>query len=91
MNSLIHRDIAGQELAIGDHVLVCEHNRPILAKVVKLHEFYGGDGRVTVQPLKSTTGGRRVEPSSKPLRRLSYNLFKIADSEITMAILRGYA
>ena len=90
-NTLPHRDIAGRDLAVDDYVLVCEHNRPILAKIVKLHPFYGGDGRVTVQPLNHTTGGRRPEPNSKPLRRLSYNLFKIADTEITMSILRGYA
>ena len=91
MKTLSYRDISGRDLAVDDYVLVCEHNRPILAKITKLHPFCGGEGRVTVEPLNHTTGGRRPEPNSKPLRRLSYNLFKIADTEITMAILRGYA
>lgn len=86
-----HRDIAGQILAVNDYVLISEHNRPILARVTKLHQVVCDTGRITVQPLKHTTGDRRPEPNSRPLRRLSYNVFKIADPEITMAILRGYA
>jgi len=37
-HSLQHRDIAGSHLSPGDHCLVTEHNRIILAKVVKLYE-----------------------------------------------------
>ena len=37
-HSLHHRDIAGHALNPGDHCLVTEHNRLILAKVVKCYQ-----------------------------------------------------
>jgi len=82
-----HLDIAGRELAVDNHVLVCEHNRIILAKVTKLH--HGRGSKITARSLNSTAGGRRVEPSTKPLLRNSYNVYLITEPEMLMAILRG--
>ena len=85
-HSLHHRDIAGASLAPGDHCLVTEHNRLILAKVVKCYEASNG---VQLQPLNSTAGNRRSKPSQKKIRRECYNVYRLADTEITMSILRG--
>ena len=85
-NSLQHRDIAGAHLSPGDHCLVTEHNRIILAKVVKLYE---SSNQLQLQPVRSDAGGRRSTPSQKRIRRECYNVYKIADTEITMSILRG--
>jgi hypothetical protein len=84
--TLQHRDIAGAPLAPDDHCLVTEHNRIILAKVVKLYE---NSNQVQLKPLNSTAGGRRSKPRQKPIRRECYNVYRIADQEITMSILRG--
>ena len=85
-HTLQHRDIAGSHLSPGDHCLVTEHNRIILAKVVKL---YDSSNQLQLQPVNSDAGGRRSKPSLKPIRRECYNVYKIADTEITMSILRG--
>jgi len=85
-HSLQHRDIAGAPLSPGDHCLVTEHNRIILATVVKL---YANSNQLQLKPLNSSAGGRRSRPSQKPIRRECYNVFRIADQEITMSILRG--
>ena len=85
-HSLHHRDIAGHALNPGDHCLVTEHNRLILARVVKCYEASNG---VQLQPLNSTAGGRRSKPNQKRIRRECYNVYRIADTEITMSILRG--
>jgi len=82
-----HLDIAGRELAVDQHVILCEHNRIILGKIVKLYDNWHSS--VALQPLNSTAGGRRVEPNLKPLRRNSYNLYLVTDQEILMAMLRG--
>jgi len=82
-----HQDIAGRDLAVDNHVILCEHNRIIVGKIIKLHE--GWRSQITVQPLNSTAGQRRVEPSLKPLRRNSYNVYLVTDHEILMAMLRG--
>ena len=84
--SLQHRDIAGHALAEGDHCLVTEHNRLILARVIKL---YPNSNQVKLQPLNSSAGGRRSKPNQKPTRRECYNVYRIADTEITISILRG--
>ena len=84
--TLQHRDIAGAALAPGDHCLVTEHNRIILARVLKLYE---SSNFAQLQPLNSTAGGRRSRPRQKPIRRECYNVYKIADTEITLSILRG--
>lgn len=84
--TLQHRDIAGSHLSPGDHCLVTEHNRIILARVVKL---YAASNQLQLQPLHSDAGGRRSRPSLKPIRRECYNVYRIADTEITMSILRG--
>ena len=84
--SLTHRDIAGCHLSPGDHCLVTEHNRIILAKVVKLYE---DSNQLQLQPVRSDAGGRRSTPNQKRIRRECYNVYRIADSEITMSILRG--
>jgi hypothetical protein len=84
--ALQHRDIAGATLAPGDHCLVTEHNRLILARVVKVYE---NSNQLQLQPLNSSAGGRRGKPNQKPLRRECYNVYRIADQEITMTILRG--
>ena len=83
---LQHRDIAGATLQPGDHCLVTEHNRLILARVVKCYEASNG---VQLQPLNSTAGGRRSKPNQKKIRRECYNVYRLADTEITMSILRG--
>jgi hypothetical protein len=85
-HSLQHRDIAGHHLSAGDHCLVTEHNRIILARVVKLYE---ASNQVQLQPLSSDAGGRRGTPAQKRIRRECYNVYKIADQEVTMSILRG--
>ena len=87
MNQLLHhKDIAGHDLSPGDHCLVTEHNRLILARVVKCYEASNG---VQLQPLNSTAGNRRSKPSQKKIRRECYNVYRLADTEITMSILRG--
>jgi hypothetical protein len=83
---LQHRDIAGANLSPGDHCLVTEHNRLILARVVKI---YPNSNFVQLQPLNSSAGGRRSKPSQKPIRRECYNVYRIADQDVTMTILRG--
>jgi hypothetical protein len=85
-HTLQHRDIAGHHLSPGDHCLVTEHNRIILARVIKL---YDASNQLQLQPLNSNAGGRRSQPSQKKIRRECYNVYKIADTEITMSILRG--
>jgi hypothetical protein len=85
-HTLQHRDLAGANLSPGDHCLVTEHNRIILARVLKL---YDASNQLQLQPLSSDAGGRRSRPSQKPIRRECYNVYKIADTEITMSILRG--
>ena len=85
-HSLTHRDIAGCHLSPGDHCLVTEHNRLILARVVQV---YDTSNQVQLQPVCSNAGGRRSTPSQKKIRRECYNVYKIADTEITMSILRG--
>ena len=85
-HSLHHRDIAGHALAPGDHCLVTEHNRLILARVIKCYDASNG---VQLQPLDSSAGNRRSKPSQKKIRRECYNVYRIADTEITMSILRG--
>ena len=84
--TLQHRDIAGAPLAEGDHCLVTEHNRLILARVIKV---YDSSNQVQLQPVRSDAGGRRSTPAQKKIRRECYNVYRIADTEITMSILRG--
>ena len=84
--TLAHKDIAGAVLSPGDHCLVTEHNRIILARVIQVYE---SSNQVQLQPLSSDAGGRRSKPSLKPIRRDCYNVYRIADTEITMSILRG--
>jgi len=84
--TLQHRDIAGCNLSPGDHCLVTEHNRIILARVVKLYE---ASNQLQLQPLSSDAGGRRSKPAQKRIRRECYNVYRIADTEITVSILRG--
>ena len=86
MYTLTHKDIAGVGLSSGDHCIVTEHNRIILAQVIKL---YPNSNQIQLQPLSSTAGGRRSKPNQKPIRRECYNVYRIADMEITMAILKG--
>ena len=85
-HSLHHKDIAGAALNPGDHCLVTEHNRLILARVIKCYEASNG---VQLQPLNSSAGGRRSRPRQKLIRRECYNVYRLADTEITMSILRG--
>ena len=84
--TLTHKDIAGATLTVGDHCIVTEHNRIILARVVKL---YDASNKLQLQPLSSDAGNRRSKPSQKPIRRECYNVYRLADHEITMSILRG--
>ena len=85
-HSLEHRDIAGAHLSPGDPCRVTEHNSIILARVVKLSD---SSNQVQLQPVRSDAGGRRSTPAQKRIRRECYNVYKIADTEITMSILRG--
>jgi len=85
-HSLTHRDIAGSHLSPGDHCLVTEHNRIILARVIKL---YDGSNQLQLQPLSSDAGGRRGTRSLNKIRRECYNVYRSTDQEITMSILRG--
>ena len=84
--TLQHRDIAGAPLQPGDHCLVTEHNRIILARVIQV---YDTSNQIQLQPLSSDAGGRRSKPAQKKIRRECYNVYRIADAEITMSILRG--
>jgi hypothetical protein len=83
---LQHRDIAGSPLNPGDHCLVTEHNRIILARVVQI---YASSNQLQLQPLNSTAGGRRARPNLRKIRRECYNVYRVLDPEITVAILRG--
>ena len=85
-HSLQHRDIAGSHLSPGDHCLVTEHNRIILARVIQVYDH---SNFVQLQPLNSDAGGRRSRPSQRRIRRECYNVYRIPDTEITMSILRG--
>jgi len=58
----------------------------ILARVIQVYE---SSNQVQLQPLNSTAGNRRSKPSQKKIRRECYNVYRIADQEITMSILRG--
>jgi SOS-response transcriptional repressor LexA len=84
--TLQHRDIAGAPLAEGDHCIVTEHNRIILARVLKLYE---NSNQVQLKPLNSSAGNRRSKPNQRPIRRECYNVYRLADTEITMSILKG--
>ena len=84
--TLQHRDLAGAPLQPVDHCLVTEHNRIILARVIQV---YDTSNQIQLQPLSSDAGGRRSKPSQKKIRRECYNVYRIADQEITMSILRG--
>jgi len=84
--TLQHRDIAGHHLSPGDHCLVTENNRIILARVIQV---YDSSNQIQLQPLSSDAGGRRSKPAQKRIRRECYNVYRIADQEITMSILRG--
>ena len=91
IDSTLHRDIAGRALAVDQHVILCEHNRIIVGKIVRLFDpKSAGHSRVKIQPLNSTTGDRRPEPNAKPVIRLSYNLYLVTDQELLIAILRGH-
>jgi len=85
MNQYLHsRDIAGNTLSPHDYCLVTQNNRIILAQVIKV-----SGSAVTVQPVNSSAGQRRNPPPLKPLRRNSYNVYRIPSQEITMSILKG--
>ena len=84
--TLAHKDIAGAVLSPGDHCLVTEHNRIILARVIQVYE---SSNQVQLQPVRSDAGGRRGTPAQKKIRRECYNVYRITDQEITMSILRG--
>lgn len=87
---MLHRDIAGQALAVDQHVILCEHNRIIVGRIVRLYDpIRASDSRVGIQPLNSTTGGRRPRPNIKPMIRLSYNLYQVSDQALLVAMLRG--
>lgn len=83
--TLKHKDIAGSGLSLGDHCLVTEHNRLILARVTKIYD----SNKVQLQPLNSDAGQRRGKPKQAAIRRDCYNVYKLADSAITMSILKG--
>ena len=84
--TLQHRDIAGAVLQPGDHCLVTEHNRLILAVMVKV---YPNSNFAQLKPLNSTAGGRRSCPNQRLIRRECYNVYRIADQAVTVSILRG--
>jgi hypothetical protein len=52
-------------------------------------KLYANSNQVQLKPLNSTAGGRRSKPNQRPIRRECYNVYRIADQEITMSILRG--
>ena len=85
-HQLNHRDITGHHLSPGDHCLVTEHNRLIVARVIQV---YDTSNQVKLQPLRSDAGGRRSRPNQKQIRRECYNVYRITDQEITISILRG--
>lgn len=90
IDTTLHRDIAGRALAVDQHVILCEHNRIIVGKIVRLFDpIRARDSRVKIQPLSSTAGGRRVEPNAKPMIRLSYNVYLVTEQELLVAMLRG--
>ncbi len=82
---LQHKDILGQALDIGDHCLVTEHNRLILARVVKIY----ASNQVQLQPVNSSAGGRRSRPNQRPIRRECYNVYRVRDTDLTVAVLRA--
>lgn len=82
--NIVSTDILGKSLTVGDHCLVTQNNRIILARVITVR-----DSTVTVAPVNSSAGHRRGTPPLKQLRRNSYNVYRVADSELTLAMLKA--
>jgi len=83
----IPRDITGQDIKIGDIVITTESNRIIQARVTRVNPYTES---VTVEPLVSTTGGRRSPPILRPLVRMTHNVYVLKDSELLIQRLRGF-
>lgn len=83
----IPRDITGQDIKLGDIVLTTESNRIIQARVTRVNP---DTESVTVEPLVSTTGGRRSPPILRPLVRMTHNVYVLKEGELLIQRLRGF-
>ena len=81
------RDITGQPVEVGDIVLTTESNRLIQARVVKTNP---PKETVSLEPLMSTTGGRRQPPIQRRLSRLDRNVYVLKQGELLVQQLRGF-
>ena len=81
------RDITGQDIQVGDIVLTTESNRLIQARVIKTNP---STETVSLEPLMSTTGGRRQPPIRRRLVRLDRNVYVHKQGELLFQQLRGF-
>ena len=81
------RDITGQPVEVGDIVLTTESNRLIQARVLKTNP---PKETVSLEPLMSTTGGRRQPPRRRRLSRLDRNVYVLKQGELLFQQLRGF-
>lgn len=80
-------DIAGKQIQLDDTVITTESNRIIMGRIIKINEKTGS---VTVEPLMSTTGGRRRPPIRRCLTRAVHNVYVLSKGDLMFAQLRGY-
>lgn len=81
------RDIAGKCIELDDLVITTESNRIVTGRVIKINEK---SRNVTVEPIMSTTGGRRQPPIKRNLSRAEHNVYVIPRGEQLFTQLRGY-
>lgn len=81
------RDLAGKSIELDDLVITTESNRIITGRVIKINER---SGNITVEPIMSTTGGRRQPPIKRNLTRAEHNVYVIPRGEQVFTQLRGY-
>lgn len=81
------RDLAGVVIELDSLVITTESNRIITGRIVKINER---SRNVTVEPLMSTTGGRRQPPIKRYLTRAEHNVYVIPKGEQLFTQLRGY-
>lgn len=81
------KDITGQEIKVNDIVLTTESNRLIQARVLKINPR---SNNCTLEPLMSTTGGRRRPPILRKLVRQEHNVYVLKEGEILFQQLRGF-
>ena len=81
------RDLAGVPIELDSLVITTESNRIITGRIVKINDR---SRNVTVEPIMSTTGGRRQPPIKRNLTRAEHNVYVIPRGEQLFTQLRGY-